>query len=119
MSTTTTLRNSQLEVLVDNNEWHKVNVCLEETCLVFTPIGDGFVEQFGPLNVPGGLSEVAAVSGVWNAEKRFVRIIKREGEGIGISIQGGAEAGRPIVISKIFSGMPADQTNSLFVGMLY
>ncbi|CAK5052193.1 unnamed protein product [Meloidogyne enterolobii] len=116
MSTTTTLRNSQLEVLVDNNEWHKVNVCLEETCLVFTPIGDGFVEQFGPLNVPGGLSGAAAVSGVWNAEKRFVRIIKREGEGIGISIQGGAEAGRPIVISKIFSGMPADQTNSLFVG---
>uniref|UniRef100_A0A1I8BRX7 PDZ domain-containing protein n=1 Tax=Meloidogyne hapla TaxID=6305 RepID=A0A1I8BRX7_MELHA len=109
-----TLRNSQLEVLIDNNEWHKVNVSLEETFIVFTPIGDGFVDQFG--QVPGGLPEAAAASGVWNAEKRFVRIIKREGEGIGISIQGGAEAGRPIVISKIFSGMPADQTHSLFVG---
>ena len=42
---TSSLRNSQLEVLVENSEWHRVNVSLEETALVFTPIGDGFVDQ--------------------------------------------------------------------------
>ncbi|KAF7639776.1 hypothetical protein Mgra_00000697 [Meloidogyne graminicola] len=112
----TSLRNSKLEVLVDNSEWHKVNVSLDETSLIFTLLGDGFVDQLGPTSVPTGFSEMGAAAGIWNAEKRFVRIIKREGEGLGISIQGGAEAGRPILISKIFPGMPADQTNSLFVG---
>lgn len=38
------LRSSQLEVLVDRCEWHRVNVSLEETALVLSPLGDGFVD---------------------------------------------------------------------------
>lgn len=34
----------------------------------------------------------------------------------GISIQGGADNARPVVISKIFPGMAADATGQLYVG---
>uniref|UniRef100_A0A914I977 Syntrophin n=1 Tax=Globodera rostochiensis TaxID=31243 RepID=A0A914I977_GLORO len=110
------LRSSQLEVLVERREWHRVNVSLEETALVLSPLGDGFVDLGDP-----SMEQTDALSsnlGPWNPnpEKRFVRILKQENQGLGISIQGGAEGGRPIVISKIFSGMPADQTGALFVG---
>ncbi|WKY14212.1 hypothetical protein Q1695_000056 [Nippostrongylus brasiliensis] len=45
-------------------------------------------------------------------------ILKRKGEGLGLSIKGGAENAQklPIVISKIFPGMPADRTGQLYVG---
>ncbi len=35
---------------------------------------------------------------------------------IGISIKGGRENRMPILISKIFPNMPADQTGQLYVG---
>jgi len=92
----TSLRNSQLEVLVDHYEWHRVNVALEETALILSPLSDGFVD-LGPT-----APDLPISSGAWNAEKRFVRIIKQEGQGLGISIQGGAESGRPIVIRLEF-----------------
>ncbi|KAL3118612.1 hypothetical protein niasHT_009319 [Heterodera trifolii] len=110
------LRSSQLEVLVERREWHRVNVSLEETALVLSPLGDGFVDLGAPSME---LTDALAPNiGTWNPnpEKRFVRIHKQENQGLGISIQGGAEGGRPIVISKIFPGMPADQTGALFVG---
>jgi hypothetical protein len=90
------LRSSQLEVLVDHCEWHRVNVTLEETALVLSPLGDGFVVPDLMSGQPGADSTAAGAA--WNAEKRFVRIIKNEGQGLGISIQGGAESARPIVI---------------------
>jgi hypothetical protein len=90
------LRSSQLEVLVDRCEWHRVVVSLEETALVLSPLGDGFVDLG-----PSAAAELPLASGAWNAEKRFVRILKQEGQGLGISIQGGAEGGRPIVIRWI------------------
>ncbi|KAK6760438.1 hypothetical protein RB195_021780 [Necator americanus] len=45
-------------------------------------------------------------------------VIKRKGGGLGLSIKGGTENAQnlPIVISKIFPGMPADQTGQLYVG---
>ncbi|CAJ0608850.1 unnamed protein product [Cylicocyclus nassatus] len=45
-------------------------------------------------------------------------VIKRKGGGLGLSIKGGTENSQnlPIVISKIFPGMPADQTGQLYVG---
>lgn len=47
---------------------------------------------------------------------RKVRVIKQEVGGLGISIKGGKENKMPILISKIFKGLAADQTDALYVG---
>lgn len=49
-------------------------------------------------------------------QKRHVRVIKSENNGLGISIKGGKENRMPILISKIFRGMAAESTKSLYVG---
>ena len=49
-------------------------------------------------------------------QKRHVRVIKEEQNGLGISIKGGKENKMPILISKIFKGMAADKTEKLYVG---
>ncbi|XP_001381309.1 alpha-1-syntrophin [Monodelphis domestica] len=49
-------------------------------------------------------------------QKRTVRVVKQEAGGLGISIKGGQENKMPILISKIFKGLAADQTEALFVG---
>ncbi|XP_035243458.1 beta-1-syntrophin isoform X2 [Anguilla rostrata] len=48
--------------------------------------------------------------------KRCVKVIKQEVGGLGISIKGGKENKMPILISKIFKGLAADQTQALYVG---
>ncbi|XP_048829523.1 beta-2-syntrophin [Brienomyrus brachyistius] len=47
---------------------------------------------------------------------RKVRVIKQESGGLGISIKGGRENRMPILISKIFPGLAADQSQALRVG---
>ncbi|XP_007906131.1 beta-2-syntrophin [Callorhinchus milii] len=47
---------------------------------------------------------------------RSVRVVKQEAGGLGISIKGGRENRMPILISKIFRGLAADQTGALYVG---
>ena len=47
---------------------------------------------------------------------RLVRVVKQEVGGLGISIKGGRENKMPILISKIFQGLAAYQTDSLYVG---
>lgn len=49
-------------------------------------------------------------------EIRTVRVIKQEVGGLGISIKGGKENRMPILISKIFKGLAADQTEGLYIG---
>ncbi|XP_005744469.1 beta-1-syntrophin [Pundamilia nyererei] len=49
-------------------------------------------------------------------KKRCVKVTKQEVGGLGISIKGGKENKMPILISKIFKGLAADQTQSLYVG---
>lgn len=49
-------------------------------------------------------------------QKRIIRVVKQEVGGLGISIKGGKENKMPIIISKIFKGLAADQTESLYVG---
>ncbi|KDR14467.1 Beta-1-syntrophin [Zootermopsis nevadensis] len=49
-------------------------------------------------------------------QKRLVRVVKSDNNGLGISIKGGKENKMPILISKIFKGMAADQTEQLYVG---
>ncbi|XP_069549305.1 beta-1-syntrophin [Brachyistius frenatus] len=48
--------------------------------------------------------------------KRCVKVTKQEIGGLGISIKGGKENKMPILISKIFKGLAADQTHALYVG---
>ncbi|KAJ8291051.1 hypothetical protein GJAV_G00020830 [Gymnothorax javanicus] len=48
--------------------------------------------------------------------KRCVKVVKQEVGGLGISIKGGKENKMPILISKIFKGLAADQTQALYVG---
>ncbi|CAF1474847.1 unnamed protein product, partial [Adineta steineri] len=50
------------------------------------------------------------------SQKRIVKIVKPDNTGLGISIKGGRENRMPILISKIFPNMPADQTGQLYVG---
>lgn len=50
------------------------------------------------------------------SQKRNVKIVKPDNTGLGISIKGGRENRMPILISKIFPNMPADQTGQLYVG---
>ncbi|XP_077868200.1 beta-1-syntrophin-like [Saccoglossus kowalevskii] len=47
---------------------------------------------------------------------RKVKVVKQDVGGLGISIKGGKENKMPIIISKIFKGLAADQTESLYVG---
>lgn len=47
---------------------------------------------------------------------RKVRVVKQESGGLGISIKGGRENKMPILISKIFPGLAADQSRALRVG---
>ncbi|XP_053102591.1 beta-1-syntrophin [Hemicordylus capensis] len=49
-------------------------------------------------------------------KKRCVKVLKQEMGGLGISIKGGKENKMPILISKIFKGLAADQTQALYVG---
>ncbi|XP_038069960.1 beta-1-syntrophin-like isoform X1 [Patiria miniata] len=49
-------------------------------------------------------------------QKRVVKVIKHEVGGLGVSIKGGKENKMPIIISKIFKGLAADHTESLYVG---
>lgn len=49
-------------------------------------------------------------------KKRSVKVTKQEVGGLGISIKGGKENKMPILISKIFKGLAADQTQALYVG---
>lgn len=51
-----------------------------------------------------------------SGEKRTVRVVKTENNGLGISIKGGVENKMPILISKIFDGMAADKTKALYIG---
>jgi len=49
-------------------------------------------------------------------QKHLIRVIKTDSNGLGISIKVGRENKMPILISKIFKGMAADQTEQLYVG---
>lgn len=62
---------------------------LDETTIVLSPYTDGFVV------------DPSAWNGIRPGEKRNVRVVKQEGSGLGISIQGGSENNRPIVIRHV------------------
>ncbi|XP_049579009.1 beta-2-syntrophin isoform X2 [Syngnathus scovelli] len=60
--------------------------------------------------------EVPVCRDVCTEAVRKVRVVKQESGGLGISIKGGRENRMPILISKIFPGLAADQSRALRVG---
>lgn len=113
-----------LEVAV-NKQWLQVYAVLTDDVLVLSAeqkgdcrcsdgghgsslaaAGDGDAEVFA-IDVPDGILA---------GQKRTVRLVKEDQNGLGISIKGGMENKMPILISKIFKGLAADRTQKLYVG---
>lgn len=103
-------------------QWFRVFVTLEDDYLSITL--DESYENTTTLNgtlnnnieTPSGLSDTPDVPDSVANQKRLVRVVKSDNNGLGISIKGGKENKMPILISKIFKGMAADQTEQLYVG---
>ncbi|XP_054286253.1 beta-1-syntrophin isoform X2 [Macrosteles quadrilineatus] len=121
-------RSGVLETLV-RGQWYRVYVSLEEDYLSISL--DESYENSTALNGTlnnnnnnnnntmesyGGLMDGADVPESVANQKRIVRVVKSDNNGLGISIKGGKENKMPILISKIFKGMAADQTEQLYVG---
>ncbi|XP_013774992.1 beta-1-syntrophin-like isoform X1 [Limulus polyphemus] len=113
MAGTAYSRTGMLEVYV-HQQWHKVLVTLEEDCLNIS-LDESYEATNGSSN---GLSDTEPpdISESIANQKRMVRVVKQDNNGLGISIKGGKENKMPILISKIFKGMAADQTEQLYVG---
>lgn len=103
-------------------QWYRVFVTLEDDYLSITL--DESYENTTTLNgtlnnnieTPSGISDTPDVPDSVANQKRLVRVVKSDNNGLGISIKGGKENKMPILISKIFKGMAADQTEQLYVG---
>lgn len=126
-------RSGWLEVLV-RERWHKVLANLGGEALVLSGEerpdgaahnglgGDGAACR-GAEGGGGGSAVRTAftdppeqVPEAVSNKKRCVKVLKQELGGLGISIKGGKENKMPILISKIFKGLAADQTQALYVG---
>lgn len=100
-------------------QWYRVFVSLEDDYLSITL--DESCENASSLNGNinnnniDSLNDPDVPESVAN-QKRVVRVIKSDNNGLGISIKGGKENKMPILISKIFKGMAADATEQLYVG---
>lgn len=120
-------RSGVLETLV-RGQWYRVFVTLEDDYLSIS-LDESYENSTslnGTLNnnnnnnntldSTSGLMDGADVPESVANQKRLVRVVKSDNNGLGISIKGGKENKMPILISKIFKGMAADQTEQLYVG---
>lgn len=126
MATVSCGRSGLLETYV-RGQWYKVfvtveddylSICLDENYDTSTAL-NGTLNNNNNNNVSdsgGGLLDTVDVPDSVANQKRTVRVIKSDSNGLGISIKGGKENKMPILISKIFKGMAADQTEQLYVG---
>lgn len=125
-------RSELLEVLV-RDRWHKVLVNLGEDALLLScedGAANGLGAAAGASSRRGaGPAEAAArvraapspdpperVPEAVCSQKRGVKVLKQGWAGLGISIKGGKENKMPILISKIFKGLAADQTEGALRG---
>ncbi|VVC36320.1 Pleckstrin homology domain,PDZ domain,PH domain-like [Cinara cedri] len=122
MSTIGYGRSSALETYV-RGQWYKVYVTLEDDYLCISL--DETYENCTPVNVSlnnntldstGSHIDCVDVPDSVADDRRIIRLTKNDSNGLGISIKGGCENKMPILISKIFKGMAADQTEKLYVG---
>uniref|UniRef100_A0A671M994 Beta-2-syntrophin n=1 Tax=Sinocyclocheilus anshuiensis TaxID=1608454 RepID=A0A671M994_9TELE len=111
-------KQGHLDLLL-SDRWVRVSAELTRDTLTLTAEGEpsgpaGYSEDNSPGRVNGSDSES---SGYCDPEGvRRVRIVKQDSGGLGISIKGGRENRMPILISKIFPGLAADQSRALRVG---
>ncbi|XP_034642979.1 alpha-1-syntrophin isoform X1 [Trachemys scripta elegans] len=106
-----------LELRAPGEQWLRVLVTLAEDFLTVSPgKGAGAEEPPPALAQLNGGEPCAQVPESLTNVKRTVRIVKQDVGGLGISIKGGRENKMPILISKIFKGLAADQTEALYVG---
>ncbi|KAG7244854.1 hypothetical protein INR49_029873 [Caranx melampygus] len=109
-----------LELRVTVDRWIRVLATLTEDTLTVNP-GEVPEEPTKPSPAgavngdPPNLSSSPVPETITNV-KRTVRVTKQDVGGLGISIKGGRENKMPILISKIFKGLAADQTEALYVG---
>lgn len=120
-------RSGVLETHV-RGQWYRVFVSLEDDYLSIsldesyensTTLNGSFNNNNNNNNIDntsGGLLDAVDVPESVANQKRIVRVVKSDNNGLGISIKGGKENKMPILISKIFKGMAADQTEQLYVG---
>ncbi|EEB14497.1 beta 1 syntrophin, putative [Pediculus humanus corporis] len=120
-------RSGVLETYV-RGHWYKVfvsveedylSICLDENYESSTALNGTLNNNNNNngLNDSGtGTMDVADVPDSVANQKRVVRVVKSDSNGLGISIKGGKENKMPILISKIFKGLAADQTEQLYVG---
>nr|XP_048676097.1 alpha-1-syntrophin [Caretta caretta] len=106
-----------LELRAPGEQWLRVLVTLAEDFLTVSPGKGAGAEEPppAPAQLNGGEPCAQVPESLTNV-KRTVRIVKQDVGGLGISIKGGRENKMPILISKIFKGLAADQTEALFVG---
>ncbi|XP_061864977.1 alpha-1-syntrophin [Colius striatus] len=112
-------RTGLLELRGPGGQWLRVLLTLAEDVLGVSPT-DGPGPAAGPGEAPaaqlnGGDPSSAVPEALANI-RRTVRVVKQDVGGLGISIKGGRENKMPILISKIFKGLAADQTEALYVG---
>lgn len=115
-------RSGILETYV-RTSWYRVFVTLEDEYLRIT-LDESYENSTalnGTLNSKNSFETTTFLDAVDVPEtvanqKRIVRVVKSDNNGLGISIKGGRENKMPILISKIFKGMAADQTEQLYVG---
>lgn len=105
-------------------QWYRVFVALEDDYLSISldesyensTALNGTLNNNNNLDSTSGMMDNADVPESVANQKRVVRVVKSDNNGLGISIKGGKENKMPILISKIFKGMAADQTEQLYVG---
>ena len=103
-----------IEVLI-KTKWYRANAALADHHLGISLDEDqpeGLWQQTFALNDRQG----SGGGGPPPEGVRLVKIVKNGSQGLGISIKGGRENRMPILISKIFKGMAADQTGKLYIG---
>uniref|UniRef100_A0A8C6ZNX7 Alpha-1-syntrophin n=1 Tax=Nothoprocta perdicaria TaxID=30464 RepID=A0A8C6ZNX7_NOTPE len=113
-------RTGLLELRGAGGHWLRVLLSLAEDVLAVSPAagpgaGAGAGEAPPAAQLNGGEPGSAVPEALANI-RRTVRVVKQDVGGLGISIKGGRENKMPILISKIFKGLAADQTEALYVG---
>ena len=108
-------RSGMLEVYA-KQQWRRVRALLADDRLILTPEEQTTADGESTQQTNGSRVSDENVPDSLAGQKRTVRVVKEDNNGLGISIKGGRENKMPILISKIFKGMAADKTNQLFVG---
>ena len=110
-------RSGLFEVYI-RQQWCRVYVTLNEDSLTLTldENPELATSTIGSSDSSSTLPKSDQLPDSLAGQKRLVRVVKEEQNGLGISIKGGKENKMPILISKIFKGMAADKTEKLYVG---